>query len=226
MDVSQSRIVRAFHNDPYNPTLFSPLSKSLEVSGEQERLIRELHMLGASDTRFAQKMSDAVLHILRAGAASTPLIESINPESQPVGTGVFTLTVTGSGFDETSTIYANGNPLTTVRVSDTNLTAEVDLTAVTEPTSYSVLVHQGGGIVSNNVAFEVTATELQSRARKEQEDKKFEVLKKDDDKFKKLEEDRVRIAKEEQERKDREFQENLNKIREDNKAIAEKKENK
>ena len=192
---TQSRPVPAFHNDPYNPTLFSPSSQALDISPEQERLIREVHMLGSSDTRFAQKMSDAVLHILRAGSASTPVIESINPESQPVLTPPFQLSVTGSGFDETSTIYVNGNPLTTVRVSDTSLTTEVDLTTVTDPTSYGVLVHQGGGVVSNNVAFEVTATELQSRARQEKEDKRFEVLKKDDDKFTKLEEDRKNVLR-------------------------------
>jgi len=197
MDVSQARIVPAFHNDPYFPTLFSPASKSLDISGEQERLIREAHMLGAADSRFAQKMSDAVLHILRAGQTTTPVIDSISPESQPVLTPTFTLTVTGSGFNQTSTIYANGNPIPTTRVSETSLTAEVDLTSVIEPTSYSVLVYQDGGVVSNNVAFNVTLTELQSRARDEKKKTDFNKLKEDDDKFMKLENDRKDALKKE-----------------------------
>jgi len=193
----QARPVPAFHNDPYNPTLFSPNSKSLDVSGEQERLIREVHMLGSSDTRFAQKMSDAVLHILRAGYVETPFIESISPTSQPVSTPPFQLSVTGSGFNETSTIYVNGEPVTTNRVSDTNLTTEVDLTLVTEPTSYAVLVHQDGGVLSNNVALEVTATELQQREKEDRENRQFDKLKEDNDKFGKLEDQRKDVLKKE-----------------------------
>lgn len=174
LTVDKSVTVRAFHNDPYNPTLFDPQTKALEVSGEQERLIRELHMVGASDTRFAQKMSDAVLHILRAGASVVPAIESLSPESAVVLSPSFQLSVTGTGFDETSTILVNGNDMPTNRVSDTNLTTDVDLSSIDTPAQYGIMV-KNGEIISNSVTFDVTAAQLRKSG-----DKEFDKFKKDE----------------------------------------------
>ena len=213
---TQSRPVRAFHNDPYNPTLFSPDSKALDVSPEQERLIREVHMLGSSDTRFAQKMSDAVLHILRTGSTVKPVIESLSPENTTIGSESFDIHVVGTGFDETSTILFNGYEEPTTFNSETDVSTGVNMPLWAAPVVVPVMVRNSTGALSNTVPFEFLDTPARTREKEEKSRREFEVLKKDD---------RQSALSNEQKRKeeqDRRLQETLKKIEED-RTIHEKK---
>src|SRR5205814_8516463 len=54
-----------------------------------------------------------------------PTTTSISPASTTAGSAQFTLTVNGTNFVSTSTVYWNGSPLTTTFVSSTQLTAIV-----------------------------------------------------------------------------------------------------
>ena len=59
-----------------------------------------------------------------------PVISSISPNLVEAGSGVFTLTVNGTGFDAGSTVNLGGAALTTTYVSGTQLTASVPAAAV------------------------------------------------------------------------------------------------
>jgi trimeric autotransporter adhesin len=57
--------------------------------------------------------------------SAVPVLSSISPAIVQSSSGSFTLTVTGSGFNSSSTINANGTSLATTYVSNTQLTATV-----------------------------------------------------------------------------------------------------
>jgi hypothetical protein len=93
-----------------------------------------------------------------SGAASvtilaSPHITSITPS--PLGTGNFSMTVTGVGFVAGSVISFDGSPLGTTFVSATTLTATGS--APTARTSVPVVVGTPDGDVSNAVYVDVTA---------------------------------------------------------------------
>jgi len=82
------------------------------------------------------------------GGETTATITGIDPTSTAVGQAV-TMTVTGTGFTDASTVMMDGNVLVTDFVSDTQLTADVPgplqagTVAVTvddsEPVTFSVI---------------------------------------------------------------------------------------
>lgn len=57
--------------------------------------------------------------------ASIPVLNSMSPEMAVAGAGDTALTVTGSGFDSGTIVKWNGNPLTTLSASSTQITAKI-----------------------------------------------------------------------------------------------------
>jgi hypothetical protein len=65
-------------------------------------------------------------------------LTSISPVSAVIGASALTLTVNGSGFMNTATVYWNGTPLTTTYVSSTQLTAAVPATDLSAAGHFTV----------------------------------------------------------------------------------------
>ena len=57
--------------------------------------------------------------------SALPSLSSISPNLVRAGSSAFTLTVSGGGFNPSSTVNVNGTPLTTTYVSSSQLTADV-----------------------------------------------------------------------------------------------------
>jgi trimeric autotransporter adhesin len=62
--------------------------------------------------------------------SAVPSVSAISPAIVKAGSAAFTLTITGSGFNSSSTANINGAALSTTYVSDTQLTAEIEASAV------------------------------------------------------------------------------------------------
>jgi sugar lactone lactonase YvrE len=86
-----------------------------------------------------------------------PTISSISPAFSSAGGAIFTLTVNGSGFIGSSTIYWGTSALATQYVSATRLTAQVTATDIATAgiTAVSVQTPTPGGGTSNTLQFEV-----------------------------------------------------------------------
>jgi len=151
-----------FHQDPYRPVLTN--SESLDVSPEQDRLIRDVLDLGASDSRFATKMYDAIRYILTTPSVALPEVESINPTSAVLGSPNFDIHVTGKGFESGSTILWNGGEEPTTFVSNTELKTGVDMSTAITATTLPVSVQNSNGLISNTVEFEFLAAGELSRS--------------------------------------------------------------
>ena len=77
-----------------------------------------------------------------------PTITSLNPNSVTVGGAAFTLTVNGTGFLNSSTVWWNGAQRTTQFVSSTQLTASIPATDIASAGTANVVVQNpapGGG---------------------------------------------------------------------------------
>ncbi len=77
-----------------------------------------------------------------------PTITSLNPTSATAGGAAFTLTVNGTGFVSTSTVWWNGAQRTTQFVSATQLTASIPATDIASAGTANVVVQNpapGGG---------------------------------------------------------------------------------
>ena len=81
-----------------------------------------------------------------------PTTTSISPASTTAGSAQFTLTVNGTNFVSTSTVYWNGSPLTTTFVSSTQLTAIVPAANVAAVGTASVTVVNPGVGSSSRLA--------------------------------------------------------------------------
>src|SRR5438477_6246232 len=84
-----------------------------------------------------------------------PTTTSLSPSSTAAGSAQFTLTVNGTKFVSTSTVYWNGSPLVTTFVSATQLTAIVPAANVAAAGTASVTVVNAapGGGTSNAQTF-------------------------------------------------------------------------
>ncbi|HNG34148.1 MAG TPA: IPT/TIG domain-containing protein, partial [Blastocatellia bacterium] len=81
-----------------------------------------------------------------------PTLTSLNPNSATAGGSAFTLTVNGSNFVNTSTVWWNGNLRTTTFVSATQLTAAIPASDIATAGTASVTVNNpapGGGSATN-----------------------------------------------------------------------------
>ncbi|MEO6725902.1 MAG: IPT/TIG domain-containing protein, partial [Blastocatellia bacterium] len=95
--------------------------------------------------------------------APPPTITRIVPDSASAGTGPFSLTVTGTNFfDQQSTVRWNGQPRTTVFITNTQLVAFLTAADVSTPGIYPVSVTNPPtlGGQSNAVPFTVTSTDI------------------------------------------------------------------
>lgn len=160
VDISVARVIPPFRNDPLNPLLLDPSSRAVEISIEQERLIRDVLLLASSDTRFAQKAADALRVILGLNGGTVPVvgpvISSLEPTSKPINSPSFKLKTKGTGFGAGSVIYVNGNAMPTTVTSATELSTDVTTSGIA--TTYPVNVRAVNGLVSNTVIFTVTLT--------------------------------------------------------------------
>jgi hypothetical protein len=88
-----------------------------------------------------------------------PVLQSLVPDSASAGSGAFSLTVRGTGFQPTSVVRWNGIDRPTAFVSSGELTAQVDAADVAGPGTAQVTVATGppGGGVSEPRIFTVTA---------------------------------------------------------------------
>ncbi len=85
------------------------------------------------------------------------VLSSISPSSVIAGGSSFTLTVTGSGFSQQSTVLWNGNSQPTTFVSATQLTAQISAAEIVAPGSASVTVTDpAASAPSNAETFTIT----------------------------------------------------------------------
>ena len=73
-------------------------------------------------------------------SSSAPTISSLNPGSATAGSAGFVLTITGSGFNQTSTIQWNGNAISTTYLDSTQLNADIPSSLVASSGSIPVTV--------------------------------------------------------------------------------------
>src|SRR6266550_2141755 len=96
-----------------------------------------------------------VVFAVAGSVLAAPNISSISPNSCLAGSPQFTLTVNGSGFDNTSKVQWNGAALSTSFISSTQLTAIVPAANVAVAGTANVTVKNSSGPVSNTVIFTI-----------------------------------------------------------------------
>jgi hypothetical protein len=162
------------HPEAFNPVLLE--SEALVVSGEQQARIRRILEIGASDSKFATKMYDAIWHVLTGGSAVPPEVTSLNPSTVVIGSPDFDIHVMGTGFVPGSKILFAGVEEPTTVVSPTELTTGVMMSLWVGPDAVPVSVLNPDGIVSDSLSFVFTdpvALAAQSKKKKESEKKDF-----------------------------------------------------
>ena len=87
--------------------------------------------------------------------SSAPVISGLNPSSVGMGSGAITIIVTGSGFQSSSVVQANGTPLATTFESSTSLIAVIPASQLTVSMSLPISVLNPSPVnqVSNAVGF-------------------------------------------------------------------------
>lgn len=90
----------------------------------------------------------------------SPVISSISPAIATAGSAAFTLSVSGSNFISSSTLYWGTTALATQFVSATQLTAQVSAADIASPGAASITVQNPapGGGTSNALQFEVDSS--------------------------------------------------------------------
>jgi hypothetical protein len=150
------------------PTLTAVIQPS-NGSALTERLIYDAdagtYLIGVS-AFDGQNNSTSVSYTLTTALNSLqppPTITRIVSDSASAGTGPFSLTVTGTNFfDQQSTVRWNGQPRTTVFITNTQLVAFLSAADVATPGIFPVNVANPptlGGL-SNAVPFTVTSTDI------------------------------------------------------------------
>jgi hypothetical protein len=87
-----------------------------------------------------------------------PTISSISPSQVGVGSGAFTLTVTGQNFASTAVVRVNGSARTTTYISATTLTAAIPATDDASSRTLNITVLNPNSVVSNTVTLSVSGT--------------------------------------------------------------------
>jgi hypothetical protein len=144
-------VVKSLYTDPFNAVLTS--SPPLVVTDEQKRYVKAVLDVSSSDSKFAQKAYDAMVHILTGGSVVTPIVTSLVPNSAVLGSPSFTLHVRGTGFKVGSIIVFAGVEEPTTHVSDTELTTGVDMSVWLGPDALPVLVKSPDGVLSAPMTF-------------------------------------------------------------------------
>jgi hypothetical protein len=129
--------------------------------------------IAVSSTETLQAIATATNYSTSAVATAAytlvnpaPAISGISPAFTDAGGTVFTLTVNGSGFIATSTIYWGASALTTTYVSATQLTAQVPAADIATAGTIAITVQSPapGGGTSNAWQFEVDSASSGSTA--------------------------------------------------------------
>ena len=154
---------RVKHRDPFNASLL--VSPPLDVTDEQKAYLWEICQISSSDSKFAQKAYEAILHVLTAGVAEAPVITSLTPATAAIGDAAFTLSVIGTGFTPTSVISFNGLDEPTTFVSPTEVSTGVDMSVWLAEAVVPVTV-TNGDVVSDPMDFTFTAPAVLSTGSK------------------------------------------------------------
>ena len=95
--------------------------------------------------------------IVAAASNPVPFLNPLVPDATPPGGAAFTLTVTGTGFVNGSTVKWNGSPRITTFVNSSKLTVAIPASDLTESGTVTVTVTSPGpgGGVSNSQFFQV-----------------------------------------------------------------------
>jgi hypothetical protein len=147
-------MIRPAYVDPFNPTMRS--SESLELSVEQNNLIRQVLDYSSSDSLFAKKAYDAIQRILTQGSVLLPIINSLNPDTAVLGSESFDIHVMGEGFDVDAKIIWNELEEPTTRISENELTTGVNMGTANNAVGVPVMVRNGSGLLSNSMIFTFT----------------------------------------------------------------------
>lgn len=125
---------------------------------ESSRGLRRLFIWGAS-RGFLSLLLLSVLAIGSYAVAQSPTITNISPSAVAPGSPAFTLTVTGTNYNVTSTVNVNGNAIVPTSQTATQLQATVPAQLVTTAGSLPVQVINrsapGGPLPSNTVTLAV-----------------------------------------------------------------------
>jgi uncharacterized protein (TIGR03437 family) len=100
------------------------------------------------------------LEITVSAGTAPPVISGLSPNSATVGSPGFTLTVSGSGFVNGSTVQWNGSALGTTYVSGSQLNASVLASQIANLGNATVTITNPGGAVSNSLAFTINVATL------------------------------------------------------------------
>ncbi len=84
-----------------------------------------------------------------------PTLTGLSPNEATAGEPAFTLAVTGSGFDSSSTVQWNGSALSTTFVDSRHLTAAVPANLIASPGSPAITVVAAGAAPSNALVFSI-----------------------------------------------------------------------
>jgi IPT/TIG domain len=95
-------------------------------------------------------------HGLKTSAFSPPSITELVPNSVPVNSVPFAITINGTNFLTDAIVVWNGTPLSTTVVSSNQLVAVLEATNLMNVGLIRVFVRTGG-LNSNTVDFDVTA---------------------------------------------------------------------
>lgn len=148
------------HPDPFSAVLLN--SPALPVTQEQKNLIREILETGASDSRFAQKMYQAIELVLTGGNAVIPTLTSLVPPNAVIGSASFDLHVHGTNFTPESVIIFAGVEEPTTFISATEVTTGINMPLWTGPAVVQVQVLNANGVVSDSKDFSFDAVMLQT----------------------------------------------------------------
>jgi hypothetical protein len=147
--------------DPFNAVLLN--SPALLMTSEQSMYVREILETACSDSRFAQKAYDALVHVL-GGSGVIPTLASLNPNTG-VALAAVTISAHGTNFTSGSKIVVSGVEWPTTFVSPTEVTALVTLG---EAGVLPVAVLNANGVLTDSVPFTVTATQLLTQQKDQQ----------------------------------------------------------
>ena len=105
--------------------------------------------------------SNALTFTINQPPNPQPALVSLNPSNAVAGGAAFTLTISGNGFVNTSTVRWNGADRATTFISQTQLTAQIPASDVANTGTATVTVFNpassgGGGGVSNGLTFNIT----------------------------------------------------------------------
>jgi hypothetical protein len=125
-----------------------PVATPAGISGSQPAI---------TGARSGQARAGASRSAFTIAAAAPPVLTTIAPTSATIGGATFQLTATGSNFDPAALLLWNGAPLTTTRVSATQLTAWVTPPATGPGSTVAVVVRNGSGVTSAPQTFTLLA---------------------------------------------------------------------